>query len=231
MPKGIYKRVKPVSKETREKQSKTAKRLGFKPPSMLGKHFSEEHKAKISEALKGKSTWNKGKHLTKDWKRKIGEAQKGKIIPIEARIKLSKINKGKKLSKITKERIGEASKQHWQDIDFARKTMEARHTKLNKKELKLYSILQEILPGEYALNIKAEIMILGGKIPDFVNINGQKKVIELYGDYWHRDDDPQDRIDLFQKFGWDALVVWERELKKPEVLTQKVLKFNLIKVK
>lgn len=46
--------------------------------SMLGKHLTEEHKRKISEAKKGK---NKGKHHTEETKRKIGEAIKGKNHP------------------------------------------------------------------------------------------------------------------------------------------------------
>ena len=71
-------------------------------------------------------------------------------------------------------------------------------------------------------------MILSGKIPDFVNVNGKKKLIELYGDYWHRNDNPQDRINLFKKFGWDTLVVWEKELKDEILLKEKILEFNKI---
>jgi G:T-mismatch repair DNA endonuclease (very short patch repair protein) len=96
----------------------------------------------------------------------------------------------------------------------------------NKKESLLYSVLQNILPKEYQLNVKADIMILGGKIPDFVNVNGQKKVIELYGDYWHRGQNPQDKINFYKQFGWDCLVVWERELKDLEFVKKSILNFN-----
>lgn len=43
--------------------------------------------------------------------------------------------------------------------------------------------------------------------PDFVNIK-KRKVIEGFGDYWHRNDNPQDKIDSFGKFGYDCLIIW-----------------------
>jgi len=29
---------------------------------------------------------------------------------------------------------------------------------------------------------------------------------------WHQGEDPQERIDLFKQYGYDTLVVWEKEL-------------------
>ena len=52
---------------------------------------------------------------------------------------------------------------------------------------------------------------IGGRNPDFANINGQKKLIEVYGDYWHENDDPQDRIDHFKQYGFKTLIVWESD--------------------
>lgn len=67
--------------------------------------------------------------------------------------------------------------------------------------------------------------MINGKNPDFTNINGQKKLIELFGDYWHKDDNPQDRIDVFKPFGWDTLIIWERELKDIKQLKRKIFDF------
>lgn len=69
-------------------------------------------------------------------------------------------------------------------------------------------------------------MMLGGKIPDIVNVNGQKKVVELWGTYWHRDQNPDDRIALFRPFGWDTLVVWEKELKDRPALEARLQEFH-----
>ena len=54
-------------------------------------------------------------------------------------------------------------------------------------------------------------LIIKGKNPDFSDNNG--KLIEVYGDYWHRNDDPQDRIKFFRNYGYDTLVLWEHELR------------------
>lgn len=56
--------------------------------------FSEEHKHKISEALKGLIPWNKGKEQSEEHRRKISEANKGHIVTEETRQKISKANKG-----------------------------------------------------------------------------------------------------------------------------------------
>ena len=97
-----------------------------------------------------------------------------------------------------------------------RNSLKACHHKPNKKEKELYSMLQFLFPNEYSINVNGEIMILGNKVPDFVNTNGQKKVIELYGDYWHRNDKEEDRINYFKKFGYNTLIVWEHELKNKD---------------
>lgn len=72
------------------------------------------------------------------------------------------------------------------------------------------------------------------KNPDFININGQKKIIEMFGDYWHGEErtgvpneqHEQERIAHFAKYGYQTLVIWEHELEDTEVLLEKVLKFE-----
>lgn len=50
------------------------------------------------------------------------------------------------------------------------------------------------------------------KNPDF-KIHGKNKVIECYGDYWHRNDKPEDIVKLYNEVGYECLVIWEHELK------------------
>lgn len=47
--------------------------------------------------------------------------------------------------------------------------------------------------------------------PDFINIF-QRKIIEVYGNYWHKFDDPRDIIAEYAKIGWTALVFWESDI-------------------
>lgn len=47
--------------------------------------------------------------------------------------------------------------------------------------------------------------------PDFTS-NELKKVVEVFGRYWHRDDDPDQIIASYRDVGWDCLVLWEDEI-------------------
>ena len=72
---------------------------------------------------------------------------------------------------------------------------------------------------------------MGTKNPDFVDIKN-KKIIEVFGDYWHTkkarcyEETEKGRIEYFAKFGYNTLVIWEKELKDIEAVLIKVLKFN-----
>jgi len=59
-------------------------------------------------------------------------------------------------------------------------------------------------------------LIIGGKCPDFWD--GDKRLMELYGDYWHRGENPQDRIDYFKEYGYDCAVIWESELYDDDIM-------------
>ena len=105
--------------------------------------------------------------------------------------------------------------------------------KPNKPEKLFNKLLNRFLPNEYKINVKANIMILGRKIPDFININGQKKIIELYGDYWHSkdrihcyEDTEKGRIKYFKKYGYKTLIIWEHELKNLKKVENKIKRFH-----
>lgn len=70
-------------------------------------------------------------------------------------------------------------------------------------------------------------VILEGKIPDFININGQKKIIELFGNYWHKEGDEQTRKEYFNKYGYETLIIWEEEMKNLENVKNKLINFNM----
>ncbi len=122
----------------------------------------------------------------------------------------------------------EVGKELWQDPKYAERVikaiLKANAIKPNKAELKLNEVLQQILPNEYKYVGDGEF-ILAGKCPDFVNINGQKKIIELYGNYWHKGETGKERIALFKQYGYETLIVWGSELKDEEELRNKILGF------
>lgn len=121
--------------------------------------------------------------------------------------------------KIIKARQG-ASKKRWQDPKFVAKMLKALNKKPTKPEKRLGAILDKHLPqfqynGDFSLGI-----LLGGLIPDFINVNGKKEVIELFGDYfhspevigdnWHRSE--LGKVMLYNSLGYRCLVIWEHEL-------------------
>ena len=185
-----------------------------------GKKHTEEHNRKVSEAKKGKPSWIKG--LTKETSesvRRQSEKVSGKNHPFY----------GKQHKEETKKELSEIVKSLWRDPVYVEMMLKARRVEPNKPEKYLLEILNNLFLNEYAYNgnFSAGITI-AGKVPDFVNINGQKKLIELFGDYWHKGEDPQIRIDLFKEYGWDCLVIWEHELKDIDAVINKVLEFNCI---
>ena len=100
-------------------------------------------------------------------------------------------------------------------------------SKPNKSEELLDSLLKRILSNQFVYNGGLELgIIIGYKIPDFVNINGKKQVIELFGDYWHKDENPKDKIKYYKALGWDCLVIWEHELVDETSLSTKLREFS-----
>lgn len=60
-------------------------------------------------------------------------------------------------------------------------------------------------------------LIIGGKNPDFVNINGQKIVIELANTYFHDMENYfESRDKIFSVYGYRTLVIWEEKQMKNE---------------
>ena len=91
----------------------------------------------------------------------------------------------------------------------------------NKAEMKLDEILQKAFPKEWKYVGDGRFLIEGYS-PDFINVNGKKQIVEMFGDYWHQGQNPIKRINLFKQYGYKCVVIWERELKNPNAVIQKV---------
>lgn len=99
----------------------------------------------------------------------------------------------------------------------------------NFPERYLFNMVDSLFPKEYALNPRGEIIRIGNKMPDIVNVNGQKKVIEHYGRRWHVPEDEPKRIQHFKKFGFDCLIIWNEEFKDLDTLKKKLIEFHIRK--
>lgn len=154
---------------------------------------------------RGLSTWRKGKTLEEEY---------GSERAKEIRYKQSLAKKGKPMSCSPKGLIRSA--------EAVKKLLIFQ--KPNKAEQKAVDIIQQAgLPFKYVGNGE---FVLGGKCPDFLNINGKKQVIELFGAHWHPIFDVALRTEHFRQYGFETLVIWEDELKDPKRLTHKIKVFS-----
>jgi NUMOD3 motif len=53
---------------------------------------------------------------------------------------------------------------------------------------------------------------IGGKVPDFMGTGKRRLLIEVAGNYWHSPVEMKARQDLFGRYGFKTLVLWESEM-------------------
>jgi len=120
-----------------------------------------------------------------------------------------------------KESVAQLHKDFWEDKSkeeeqraiikkIAQNQTKTNNGKTHDEGLLEYT-LELLFPGEWRYNEQCWFM-LGRKFPDFVNVNGQKKVIEVFGDYWHEFKEVQEKKDYYAQFGYKTLVLWDHEI-------------------
>lgn len=205
-----------------------------------------------SEALKAKHMipWNKGKTAKTDErvaKNVVNLVAINKNRPPEFCKHISENKKGKRpiccgwatgLTKETDERImGIANnkdrsrklsekriKRMQDDPEFLRMIASHMHQRPTTLEMDMMEILDKHFPNEWRYtggNDKGKQFPAAGKLPDFVNSN-DTVFIETYGGYYHDADNPQDKIDLYKRFGYKCLVFRTLELKNEQVIVDKI---------
>jgi len=121
----------------------------------------------------------------------------------------------------------ENGKKHWagkdknERLEWSKSMRLAATIKPNKPERRLAEIIHaHNLPYEYVGNGKFWIEKIN---PDFVNCNGQKVVLEVFGDYWHNLKNvilkDKEKEEILKKYGWKRVIFWEHEIKELPVST------------
>lgn len=85
-------------------------------------------------------------------------------------------------------------------------------------EIELEALLQRVAGNGFKFN--DGWFVLGGKVPDFVNVNGKKLLVEMFGSAWHTWDEPNLRCDFFEPYGYQTLVVWDYELGRSDLFSR-----------
>lgn len=220
-----------ISAETKRRISEATKGIPRGPMPL-------QQRQNLSKSLKGQ----KRGPTTAAVALKISNALKGREFSAATRMRMSNSHKGKILTQshknaisltlkksMTPERLafmGEIVKKRWQDPDYQQKMRKAFWTRPTSIELIFMKILGSLNLGLTYTYTGDLVFWIGGRNPDFARRGHSKKCIELYGDYWHRNDDPQERIDHFAKYGWECLVIWEHELRDEQKVKERVTKFD-----
>jgi G:T-mismatch repair DNA endonuclease (very short patch repair protein) len=138
---------------------------------------------------------------------------------------------GKHHSKSSLKKISKSSKKMWKKEGNRDRLIKAQRKGMkiypNKPEKLLKKLLSKISKDYKYVGNRS--FIIDGFNPDFVNINGQKKIIELFGTYWHKRPGvikrDRRRIKSYKKLGYKTLIVWEHELKTINKLRKKLERF------
>lgn len=163
-----------------------------------------------------------GKHHTKETIKKIRIANLGKKKSEETRRKLSIRNMGQQNPMWGKHR--KFSDAHLRNI---LKGLLRRPTKLEQKFMRI--IEKNRLLFKYVGDGK---IIINGKCPDFIDCDGSKRVVEVFGRVWH---DPkmsfkeipyhqteQGTIEHYSKYGFKCTVLWDNEFGNEELVLAKL---------
>ena len=171
-----------------------------------GEHMTEERRAMQSRSAK--KQWKSG-----------SEAQEKVKAQLRAR------NKDPEFLKL----LSETRRLNWKDQVYRNKVvkavMKACHATPNKSELLLGGILNSRHPGEYEYTGDGKVVI-DGLCPDFTNVSGKNQVIELFGDYFHKGENLQGRIDKYAESGFNCLIIWEHDLKDIDSIALRMKQFR-----
>lgn len=142
---------------------------------------------------------------------------------------LTDFGRGVFKSSVYRAKQAEISRRLWTE-DKQRKMVLGQQRKPNKPENIVLNILNNHFPNEW-LYTGDGTFIINGLNPDFINVNGEKLIIEVFGDYWHTkkirryNETEKGRKEAYQKYGYDTLVVWESETKNLGLLLDKITNF------
>jgi hypothetical protein len=223
---GLYSRYK--NPDEHEKSSLATVKMWAKDPI---------RKEKQDNVLRVLSKDDRIIKIRKEWSRQywddpeFGEVRRRKMGE-SASAHVRRMWQDEDMSKQIKDKMVEKFK----DKEYKEKQLklmrEAQNHKQTKPEKELMNLLDKLYPKQWKYTGDWSFVV-GGKNPDFTNINGKKQVMELFGTYHHgyklRHECPLihqlDRIDSFTAFGYDTLIIWEHEMKDIASVTDKVLNF------
>ena len=196
--------------------------------SKLGKKrqpFSEEWKENLRKS--SKELWK-----NKEYRNKILSKSGFGILNKDKKFQEKRLKAIKEWHLNNKEKNAKIFLRLNKDENFIKKRLKGLCKKPTKPERYLITLIKEnSLPYKYVGNGKK---IIGGLNPDFVDINGKRKIIEVFNRFWHQDYKNVDykrteigRINFFNNIGYSCLIIWDDEINKDnkEIVLNKIINF------
>lgn len=218
-------------------------------PDGIRKSIAANKKTNASRSAKAKANWKNLEYVakvtaareavtsTKKYRDKMSKNKKKFWRENEElKEKYSKVMTGREVSEETRKKLSQIQLASFERNPERREALALaacgriiRTKRPNNQEKKLDSIIQRAFPQEFSLNVRGGV-IIGTKVPDWVNMNGKKLLIEFFGNYWHgksitgRERVPEEfrRKAHFKKYGFSTVVIWEEELKYPSRIVSKI---------
>lgn len=161
----------------------------------------------------------------------FGASSIGREFSLEHRNKISESNKGKKRTQKQKEIYKVSAKIRYHNPEYLSNLRKSMNLKPNNKEKILINLFSEHkLPYKFVGDWQFWV---GDKNPDFISTDGQKKIIELFGDYWHKQKKniPYSQTEegtrqIYSNLGFEVLIIWESEMKDLEEVLKKIKSFH-----
>ncbi len=144
---------------------------------------------------------------------------------------------------------GMYGKHHTKKSNFKNKKSVLEYKKNNRKKayedsLKGAKNCRKIMKRNYKTSIEKKVEDIISKLelpykfvgnggvwienmnPDFINVNGDKRVIEVLGSYWHNKIETNKRIRNLKRYGFNCLPIWDYELNNEQFVIEKIIKFE-----
>ena len=194
------------------------------------------NKTFIRKSYAGKANPNYGRVYDEKLREKISLATKENMRKSNASIKISQVAKrrtgnknsfyGKHHNALTKQKISKANKGRpaWNKgmvgegyykyfggrENFIRNILKGLNKRPTSFEQKIINLCSEFnLPYKY---VGDGSVIICFRNPDFINTNGEKKLIETYFTKWHPPDYEKQRANIFAKYGYKTIFFNEGDL-------------------
>lgn len=185
------------------------------------KIFNDEYRDKLRKNMLGNKR-RLGIPHTQETRDLISKKNKGRPLSEQNKMNISKALKGRVFDKKWRKKLSDSAKKKFKNPEFLKQFKKS----ITQKPTSIEKIIEEIII-QYGYEYVGDFSLwIDGKNPDFIK-KKDKKIIEVFGNYWHEKNDEYKRYLHFKNLGYKLLVIWEHEIiKDMENVKKRILKFD-----